>query len=343
MSTDYVDSLTDDRPIAYPVPATHLDGWSVESELIEGEFSEATIWQILQDILPILQSLHDRHEIHGDIRPANIIRQRCDHRLVLIYNNATTISTPLSPTSKSSANSTGSVEYAAPEQLYGETNQSSDLYSLGMTCLHLLTQLSPFDLIDRRANATWQDYLSQPISPSLQAILNKMIDPSPQKRYPSVATVLQDVEILFPLTIDAWEGLSAATIATISTVITNACVQSATIFDPTTQHWYCLSREPKMSDATQKIASFLSSRQAAATVPHVKLELRDRLTLSQLVLRSLMAGIGTVVGCLAGFCLFTCLSIIALTLSTPPQSSSFPATQSPIPAPQVPKRPLPTL
>jgi serine/threonine protein kinase len=201
-----------------------------------------------------------------------------------------------------------------------------------MTCLHLLTQLSPFDLIDHRANAAWQDYLSQPISPALQTILSRLIDPAPHKRYSSAAAVLRDVETLSPLN-QASEGISAATIAAMSAAITSAAIPAVTVFDPATQHWYHLSREPQISNATQKIASFLSSRQAATTVAAVEIKPRDPdPTTEQIVLRSLLAGMGTAIGCFAGFCLFTCLSIIAFGLLPPLQPRTSPAAQLQSPA-----------
>ncbi len=37
---------------------------------------------------------------------------------------------------------------------------ASDIYSLGVTCIYLLTQVSPFDLFDLSQDAwVWRDYL----------------------------------------------------------------------------------------------------------------------------------------------------------------------------------------
>ncbi len=45
-----------------------------------------------------------------------------------------------------------------PQQLRGKGTYASNLYSLGVTCLHLLTQLSPFDLYDVGEDAwIWRD------------------------------------------------------------------------------------------------------------------------------------------------------------------------------------------
>jgi serine/threonine protein kinase len=55
----------------------------------------------------------------------------------------------------------GSVEYCAPEQSMGKPLFISDLYSLGVTYLHLLTGMSPFDLYSpMEGEWVWRDYLN---------------------------------------------------------------------------------------------------------------------------------------------------------------------------------------
>lgn len=177
-----------------------IDGWTLEEELLEGEFSEAEIRQLLQELLPVLQYLHDRQIVHRDIKPANIIRRRFTSgkerkrgELVLVdfgaakhLNDTSTIDT---------RTLIGSAEYAAPEQIRGRADFTSDLYSLGITCLHLLTQMSPFDLYDTGENTwKWQEYLIQPISPALGAILCKLLQPATRRRYQSAVEVLADLD-----------------------------------------------------------------------------------------------------------------------------------------------------
>ncbi|MGL5082217.1 MAG: protein kinase domain-containing protein [Microcoleaceae cyanobacterium] len=88
----------------------------------------------------------------------------------------------------------GSAEYASPEQLRGQVQPNSDLYSLGVTCLHTLTQLSPFDLLDTTSEQwVWQDYLKHPVSPRLEAILDRLIDRNPAKRYQSAAEAIRAI------------------------------------------------------------------------------------------------------------------------------------------------------
>ncbi|MBM0743766.1 protein kinase [Phormidium sp. CLA17] len=94
----------------------------------------------------------------------------------------------------------GSPEYVAPEQARGKAVFASDLYSLGVTCIHLLTQLSPYDLFDPHENAwIWRRSLTHPVSDRLGFILDKLLEPAIPKRYHSATEVLQDLEGAIPV------------------------------------------------------------------------------------------------------------------------------------------------
>ncbi|HEY9600280.1 MAG TPA: protein kinase, partial [Allocoleopsis sp.] len=53
-----------------------IDGTNL-AEIVEeeGTFNEAQIWQLLDELLPVLKFIHDRQIIHRDIKPENIIRR----------------------------------------------------------------------------------------------------------------------------------------------------------------------------------------------------------------------------------------------------------------------------
>lgn len=94
----------------------------------------------------------------------------------------------------------GSPEYLAPEQARGRAVFASDLFSLGVTCIHLLTGRSPFDLFDTSHDAwIWQQYLVSPISQKLGRVLERMLESGLSRRYQSVPEVLQDLEVQLPL------------------------------------------------------------------------------------------------------------------------------------------------
>ena len=69
-------------------------------------------------------------------------------------------------------------------QGWGRAYPSSDLYSLGVTCIHLLTGVSPFNLFDdNRGEWSWKDHLTEPINQQLGSVIDKLIQPKPIDRY----------------------------------------------------------------------------------------------------------------------------------------------------------------
>ena len=181
-----------------------IEGQNLQEELARtGPFSESQILSLLKDLLPVLQFVHDRSVIHRDIKPPNIIRRRISQtpiiytyptltgELVLVDFGAAKLVEGLRET----GTVIGSPEFVAPEQIRGQAVYASDLYSLGITCIYLLTQISSFDLFDINQNAwVWRDFLKVPIDPKLSRILDKMIEPSLSRRYKSVAEVLKDLQ-----------------------------------------------------------------------------------------------------------------------------------------------------
>jgi WD40 repeat protein len=179
----------------------------------EGTFSEAQIWQLLDNLLPVLKFIHDHHIIHRDIKPENIIRrtslptvsplnQAGTHtrrfgeveksQLVLVDFGAAKLITGIN--SLNAGTRIGSPEYVAPEQARGKAVFASDLYSLGVSCINLLTGIPPFDLFDVVNHGwAWRDYLTQDVSDRLGQILDKLLQNALTRRFQSVDQVMQAI------------------------------------------------------------------------------------------------------------------------------------------------------
>lgn len=167
----------------------------------EGIFSEYQIRELLNSLLPVLEFIHSHKIIHRDIKPANIIRRLSNYayksgfrnQLVLVDFGA---AKQLTGTALFTTGTIiGTPEYVPPEQLKGKPNFASDLYSLGVTCIHLLTNISPFQLFDTGEDRwVWRDYLvDNPVSEELGNILDKLIAEATNKRYQSAVDVLKDL------------------------------------------------------------------------------------------------------------------------------------------------------
>jgi serine/threonine protein kinase len=182
-----------------------IDGYNLAQEISQtGIFSENQIRHLLYDLLPVLQFCHARHVIHRDIKPENIIRRRSlpgrstaiaqgnPGNLVLVDFGASKVAT--NENLNKTGTSIGSPEYVAPEQIRGKALFASDIYSLGVTCIHLLTGKSPFDLHDIHNDTwIWRQFLTTSISNELAAILDSMLQTIPARRYQTVDEVLQDL------------------------------------------------------------------------------------------------------------------------------------------------------
>ena len=163
-----------------------IHGQNLAEELVQVEaYTEFQIWQLLDDVVPVLQFLHDNHVIHRDIKPANIIRRQSDRQLFLVDLGASKQATGTALVLTGTV--IGSAEYTAPEQARGKATFASDIYSLGVTCIHLLTGISPFNLYDSGEGTwVWQDFLNHPVSDGLSQLLDKMILQPTNHRYQTV-------------------------------------------------------------------------------------------------------------------------------------------------------------
>jgi serine/threonine protein kinase len=171
-----------------------INGQNLKQELeLNGVFSTAQIRELLMAMLSTLEYIYQLGFIHRDIKPENIIRQADDRQLHLVDFGAAKIATANS--SQLPGTKIGTPEFMAPEQGWGKAFPASDLYSLGTTCLNLLTGISPFDLFDdNRGEWSWRGTLGQPIDPNLAAVIDKLIQPKPIDRYATARDALSALQ-----------------------------------------------------------------------------------------------------------------------------------------------------
>ena len=114
-----------------------IDGEDLSKELQQqGKFSEKQIKQLLTELLPILDFVHKQKVIHRDIKPENIIRNSHGSLVLIDFGVAKELSGSVLTRV---GTVTGTPGYAPPEQMQGHVFPASDLYSLGVTCIRLLT------------------------------------------------------------------------------------------------------------------------------------------------------------------------------------------------------------
>ena len=173
-----------------------IQGKTLEQELNNyGVFNESQIQELLIDLLSVLQFVHSHNVIHRDIKPENIIRRETDKKLVLVDFGTSNIIKKVQRNTIT-VTFTDSTEYCAPEQSIGKSKLASELYSLGVICLHLLTNKNPFDLYNIiEMEWVWRDSLNgNLVSDKLGKVLDGLVEPKLKQRYQNIEDVLADLQ-----------------------------------------------------------------------------------------------------------------------------------------------------
>ena len=164
------------------------------SELVQTPWPEDKVRSLLTSALDALAHVHAQNVIHRDLKPDNIILRQSDQLPCLIDFGAVKelMNTVVVP-SESQASSVviGTLGFMAPEQAVGRPVFSSDLYSLGMTAIYLLTARSPLEIPTDSMNGRllWNQFAPE-VSPRLAGILTRAIHPYTPTRFASATDML---------------------------------------------------------------------------------------------------------------------------------------------------------
>jgi DNA-binding response OmpR family regulator len=181
----------------------YLDGVNLEELIIsQGRISESLLINIACDLASAICEIHKQGIIHRDIKLKNAIYnpmtgevKLCDFGIAQLPNlqhitqDGIIIGTPI---------------YMAPESFQGSpATRQSDIYSYGVTIYHLTTNIPPYvsnnnsELYDKQFN-----YNPTPIEEIRvgfskkwsELIIDKCLNPIPEKRPSSMETVLDDLQ-----------------------------------------------------------------------------------------------------------------------------------------------------
>ncbi len=145
-----------------------------------------------------IETAHNNHIIHRDIKPQNIIISKDGKVKVTDFGIA-----KAATSNTITSNVMGSVHYTSPEQARGGySDEKSDIYSLGITMFEMLTGRVPFNGETTVAIAIKhiQEELPSPlefvpeIPVGVEQIVLKCCQKSPDRRYQSMAELVEDLK-----------------------------------------------------------------------------------------------------------------------------------------------------
>ncbi len=177
----------------------YVEGETLTTIIQKQEFlPENEVREILASLLPVLEYVHNQKIIHRDIKPENIILRHRDNKAVLIDFGA--VREIMGTVINSQGNAARSIiigtpGYMSSEQAAGRPVYSSDLYSLGMTAIYLLTGKKPQELHVNpiTGELVWHDY-AVGISPAMIGVIDKVTQYHPRDRFSTAGEMLKALE-----------------------------------------------------------------------------------------------------------------------------------------------------
>jgi len=201
-------SYRNDAEPTTPTPTKPEVLWA---PLCDRDCVEAVVW-IGARLADGLAHAHERGIVHRDLKPANILLTAEGQPLILDFNLADDPNLPAGER----AFLGGTLPYMAPEHLQAFLDRQQfsdprgDVYALGLILFELLTQRQPFPdrtgewqamvnrmIADRHGPPPRLRSINPAVTPAVEAIVRKCIEPDPAKRYRTARELQDDLQRQF--------------------------------------------------------------------------------------------------------------------------------------------------
>lgn len=162
----------------------YIEGETLSTALdMYGPFKQEEVVKWSLQLCDVLNYLHHQNPpiIYRDMKPSNIMLKPEGDVKVIDFG----IARKYNPESNEDTVSLGTKGYAAPEQFsgFGQTDQRTDIYNLGVTIYQLLTGMNPSNPPFTIEPIT---KINNSLSSGLEQIIIKCTRPDPNERYQSV-------------------------------------------------------------------------------------------------------------------------------------------------------------
>ncbi len=180
-----------------------VDGHTLRDEVDSGRiYEEQDAINVIIKVAKALEHAHSKGLVHRDVKPANVVVM--EDGTVKLADLGMAQDTEDEELVKSERGQRiGTPYYMAPEQIDGhkDLDGRTDLYGLGAMLFHLVTGRPPFP--SKKVDKVLDDHLhrlpppankvNEDVSRELTAVIGKLLQKNPARRYASVADLLSDL------------------------------------------------------------------------------------------------------------------------------------------------------
>jgi serine/threonine-protein kinase len=178
-----------------------FDGEPLRQLLVaQKKLSPARAEKIISGLCDVLDYVENHGIAHRDIRPENILIGTGDQVKLINFGTAAMIGARRI-TFANLSQSVGMSDYISPEELSGKRGDArSDIYALGVVLYEMLTGRTPFQGIDPFDRLEMHPRppreIDSSISPQLQEVIYRALEPRPGDRYTNVHQMATDLRHL---------------------------------------------------------------------------------------------------------------------------------------------------
>src|SRR5579883_2724229 len=211
----------------------YVEGENLEDRLdrLKQPMKERDVLIYASEILDVLDYLSQQTPpiVHRDIKPANIVISSKDKKAHLVDFGIARADVARNAKRKQTS-ALGTPGYAPPEQYQGNADPRSDLYALGATLHHLLTNRDPRNY--QPFNYPPVRTLNPQLAPETESVLQRALQNDISQRYQSASAMKSDIDQIlykrFGIASGALSGYSqSGTMAAITLPATGGSVVNA--------------------------------------------------------------------------------------------------------------------